>query len=122
MAYTTIAAATTLSLSTSLEKPSAESTFETRLKAALEHARRLTEMHAPGALMLPLPGRLLKNYKQLRLVSGESPLQPPLSATVLRIPTPANLACMTFKALDAPTQARALLSTYCTYSQSLPIW
>ena len=50
MAYTTIAAATTLSLSTSLEKPSAESTFETRLKAALEHARRLTEMHGPRSI------------------------------------------------------------------------
>ena len=56
MSYTTVTSATaTTSTNTSLadtplQKPSSEATFETRLKAALEHARRLTEMHGPRSI------------------------------------------------------------------------
>ena len=50
MTYTTIAPVPTSSISTPLQKPSSEATFETRLKAALEHARRLTEMHGPRSI------------------------------------------------------------------------
>ncbi|MDV3347821.1 Calvin cycle protein CP12 [Leptothoe sp. LEGE 181152] len=45
MAYTTIASSTVSPISTPSQKPLSKATFETRLKAALEHARRLTEMH-----------------------------------------------------------------------------
>lgn len=50
MSYITIAPVTVSLISTPLQKPSSESTFETRLKAALEHARRLTEMHGPKSI------------------------------------------------------------------------
>ncbi|MGD1949377.1 MAG: Calvin cycle protein CP12 [Leptolyngbyaceae cyanobacterium] len=50
MAYITIAPSAGPSLSTPPQKPSSESTFETRLKAALEHARRLTEMHGARSI------------------------------------------------------------------------
>lgn len=50
MSHITIAPATVSSNFSSLQKPSSESTFETRLKAALEHARRLTEMHGPRSI------------------------------------------------------------------------
>lgn len=50
MTYTTISSAPAPSLSTPLQKPSSQSTFETRLKAALEHARRLTDMHGPRSI------------------------------------------------------------------------
>ena len=50
MTYITIAPTTAASISTPLQKPSSESTFETRLKAALEHARRLSEMHGPSSI------------------------------------------------------------------------
>ncbi|MEL6247418.1 MAG: Calvin cycle protein CP12 [Cyanobacteria bacterium J06627_15] len=52
MSYTTTIAPVTAPLTTTppLQKPSSESTFETRLKAALEHARRLTDMHGPKSL------------------------------------------------------------------------
>ena len=43
MAYTTITPTTAPTIST----PSSESAFETQLQAALEHARRLTEMYGP---------------------------------------------------------------------------
>ena len=50
MSYTTIAPVLAAPISTRLQKPSSESTFETRLKAALEHARRLTDMHGPRSI------------------------------------------------------------------------
>ena len=50
MSYTTATPSTASSLSTTLQKPSSKATFETRLKAALEHARRLTEMHGPRSI------------------------------------------------------------------------
>ena len=56
MSYTTVTSATATTPataplpSTPLQKPSSETTFETRLKAALEHARRLTEMCGPRSL------------------------------------------------------------------------
>lgn len=45
MAYTTTASTTAPAISTPPQPPSSESAFDTQLKAALEHARRLTEMH-----------------------------------------------------------------------------
>ncbi|ESA35969.1 cp12 domai nprotein [Leptolyngbya sp. Heron Island J] len=50
MAYTTIAPTTASVISTPRQTPSSESTFATQLKAALEHARRLTEMHGPQSI------------------------------------------------------------------------
>ena len=50
MSYITISPATETFTAASLQRPSSESTFETRLKAALEHARRLTEMHGPRSI------------------------------------------------------------------------
>ena len=51
MPYTTIAPTTAPVISTSLQQPPADkSAFATRLKAALEHARRLTEMHGPRSI------------------------------------------------------------------------
>ena len=49
MTYTAVAPAQAASTSTH-QKPSSESAFETRLKAALEHARRLTDMHGPRSI------------------------------------------------------------------------
>ncbi|MEM6256185.1 MAG: Calvin cycle protein CP12 [Cyanobacteria bacterium P01_D01_bin.156] len=43
MTYTTIAPTT----STPLQTPSSESALDTQFQAALEHARRLTEMYGP---------------------------------------------------------------------------
>lgn len=54
MAYTTIAPKTASEISTPLQTPSPESAFETQLKAALEHARRLTEMHGPQNIEVAL--------------------------------------------------------------------
>ena len=54
MAYTTIAPKTAPAISTPLQTPSSESAFETQLKAALEHARRLTEMHGPQSIEVAL--------------------------------------------------------------------
>ena len=51
MAYTTTTAST---LSTPLQTPSPEAAFETQLQAALEHARRLTEMHGPESVEVAL--------------------------------------------------------------------
>ena len=45
MANTTIAPTATPAVSVSRPAPSLESTLETQLQAALEHARRLTEMY-----------------------------------------------------------------------------
>ena len=54
MAYTTIAPKTAPAISTPLQPPSSESAFETQLKAALEHARRLTEMHGTKSIEVAL--------------------------------------------------------------------
>lgn len=45
MAYTTSACTTVSVLSTPRQKPSSQATFASQLKAALEHASRLTEMY-----------------------------------------------------------------------------
>ena len=45
MANTTIAPTAAAAVSTPRQTPSSESAFETQLQAALEHARRLTEMY-----------------------------------------------------------------------------
>ncbi|NEZ58575.1 Calvin cycle protein CP12 [Adonisia turfae] len=51
MSYTTIATTTAPLIPISLQQPSSDSSaFATRLKAALEHARRLTEMHGPRSI------------------------------------------------------------------------
>ncbi|ESA35972.1 cp12 domai nprotein [Leptolyngbya sp. Heron Island J] len=50
MSYTTVATTTAPSISTPRQTPSSESTFEVQLKAALEHARRLTDMHGPKSI------------------------------------------------------------------------
>lgn len=54
MAYTTTAPTTAPPISTPLHTPSSEAAFETQLKAALEHARRLTEMQGPENIEVAL--------------------------------------------------------------------
>ncbi len=49
MSYTTILPTTVPPIAPTRQKPSSESTLETRVKAALEHARRLTEMHGSSS-------------------------------------------------------------------------
>ncbi|MDV3347862.1 Calvin cycle protein CP12 [Leptothoe sp. LEGE 181152] len=51
MANTTI---TPTTASTPLKAPSSKSAFETQLQAALEHARRLTEMQGPESIEVAL--------------------------------------------------------------------
>lgn len=50
MSHITIAPAAAPTTASLQQKPSAQATFETRLKAALEHARRLTAMHGPKSI------------------------------------------------------------------------
>ncbi|EKV02763.1 CP12 domai nprotein [Leptolyngbya sp. PCC 7375] len=51
MSYSTIEPTPAPLISISLQKSSSnKSAFATRLKAALEHARRLTEMHGPRSI------------------------------------------------------------------------
>ena len=50
MAYTIVAPTAVPTYSTPLQKPAPQSTFATRLKAAFEHARRLTEMQGPRSM------------------------------------------------------------------------
>ncbi|ESA38352.1 cp12 domain protein [Leptolyngbya sp. Heron Island J] len=54
MAYTTIEPTTAPTISTPLQTPSSKSAFETQLQAALEHARRLTEMHGTESIEVAL--------------------------------------------------------------------
>ncbi|MFG6098467.1 hypothetical protein D0962_08055 [Leptolyngbyaceae cyanobacterium CCMR0082] len=54
MANTTITPTTASTTSTPLKAPSSKSAFETQLQAALEHARRLTEMQGPESIEVAL--------------------------------------------------------------------
>ena len=51
MAYTTTTAPT---IATPLQTPSSEAAFATQFQAALEHARRLTEMQGPESIEVAL--------------------------------------------------------------------
>ena len=54
MAYTTIATTTAPTNSTPLQKSEPASALDTQLQAALEHARRLTEMYGPNRIEVAL--------------------------------------------------------------------
>ena len=54
MANNTITPTTASTISTPLKTPSSKSALETQLQAALEHARRLTEMQGPKSIEVAL--------------------------------------------------------------------
>ena len=54
MAYNTISPTTAPKTSISPQPPSPEAAFEIQLQAALEHARRLTEMHGSKSIEVAL--------------------------------------------------------------------
>jgi len=70
MPYTNIALQQTSEMTPSLQQPvsplASDSASTTRLKAALEHARRLTEMHGPCSLEAALAWETVEEMQTAR--------------------------------------------------------
>ena len=79
MANTTIAPTTDPTISTSLQTPSSESAFETQLQAALEHARRLTEMQGTKSIEVALAW---ETVEELQTAKAGHPKENPTIAFV----------------------------------------
>ena len=72
MTYTTTAPTTAPKASTPTQAPSPESALETQFQAALEHARRLTEMHGSNSTEVALAWETVEELQAAKAAHQKS--------------------------------------------------